>query len=79
MNALFFGSLVLYFAAAVLQLIGTLCKKDKVAKLAWIVFLAGFLAQSLYLIVRGWWPIACRSPTSLSLPRPLPGASPLCW
>ena len=53
MNALFFGSLVLYFAAAVLQFIGTLFKKDKVAKSAWIVFLAGLIAQSLYLIVRG--------------------------
>ena len=53
MNVLFFGSLVLYFAAAVLQFVGTLFKKDKVAKIAWLVFLAGLAAQTLYLIVRG--------------------------
>ena len=53
MNVLFFGSLLLYFAAAVLQFIGTLFKKDKVAKIAWIVFLAGLAAQTAYLVVRG--------------------------
>ena len=53
MNVLFFGSLVLYFAAAVLQFIGTLFKKDKVAKIAWLVFLAGLAAQTVYLVVRG--------------------------
>ena len=53
MNGLFFGSLALYFAAAVLQFVGTLFKKDKVAKIAWLVFLAGLAAQTLYLIVRG--------------------------
>ncbi len=53
MNVLFFGSLVLYFAAAVLQFVGTLFKKDKVAKIAWIVFLVGLAAQTAYLLVRG--------------------------
>ena len=53
MNGLFFGSLALYFAAAVLQFVGTLFNKDKVAKIAWLVFLAGLAAQTLYLIVRG--------------------------
>ena len=53
MNVLFFGSLVLYFAAAVLQFVGTLFKKDKVARVAWIVFLAGLAAQTVYLVVRG--------------------------
>ena len=53
MNVLFFGSLLLYFAAAVLQFIGTLFKKDKVAKTAWIVFLVGLAAQTAYLVVRG--------------------------
>ena len=53
MNVLFFGSLVLYFAAAVLQFIGTLFKKDKIAKIAWLVFLAGLAAQTAYLLVRG--------------------------
>ena len=53
MNVLFFGSLVLYFAAAVLQFIGTLFKKDKVAKIAWLIFLAGLAAQTAYLVVRG--------------------------
>ena len=53
MNVLFFGSLLLYFAAAVLQFIGTLFKKDKVAKIAWLIFLAGLAAQTAYLLVRG--------------------------
>ena len=53
MNVLFFGSLLLYFAAAVLQFIGTLFKKDKVAKIAWLIFLAGLAAQTAYLVVRG--------------------------
>ena len=53
MNVLFFGSLVLYFAAAVLQFIGTLFKKDKVARIAWLVFLASLAAQTAYLLVRG--------------------------
>ena len=53
MNVLFFGSLVLYFAAAVLQFIGTLFKKDKVAQIAWLVFLAGLAAQTAYLVARG--------------------------
>ena len=53
MNVLFFGSLVLYFAAAVLQFIGTLFKKDKVARIAWLIFLAGLAAQTAYLVVRG--------------------------
>ena len=53
MNVLFFGSLVLYFGAAVLQFIGTLFKKDKVARIAWLVFLAGLAAQTAYLVVRG--------------------------
>ena len=62
MNVLFFGSLVLYFAAAVLQFIGTLFKKDKVAKIAWLIFLAGLAAQTAYLLVRGV--IARRLPLS---------------
>ena len=53
MNVLFFGSLLLYFGAAVLQFIGTLFKKDKVAKIAWLVFLASLAAQTAYLLVRG--------------------------
>ena len=53
MNVLFFGSLLLYFGAAVLQFIGTLFKKDKVAKIAWLVFLASLAAQTAYLVVRG--------------------------
>ena len=53
MNVLFFGSLVLYFAAAVLQFVGTLFKKDKVGKIAWLVFLASLAAQTAYLLVRG--------------------------
>ena len=42
MNALFFGSLILLFAASALQMIGSVFKKEKLSKIAWIVFLTLF-------------------------------------
>ena len=53
MNVLFFGSLVLYFAAFVLQLAAMLFKKEKLGKASWFVFLAAFAAHTLYIIIRG--------------------------
>ena len=53
MNVLFFGAIVLYFIGAVLQFIGSSFKKPGLTKLAWIVFLVGFAAHTVYLVVRG--------------------------
>ena len=53
MNVLFFGSLILYFVALVLQMATLAFKKEKVGKITWIVFLVAFAAHTLYIIVRG--------------------------
>ena len=53
MNVLFFGSLILYFVAFVLQLATMVFKKDKLGKISWFVFLAAFAAHTIYIIVRG--------------------------
>ena len=53
MNVLFFGSLILYFAAMALQFATLAFKKEKIGKAAWYVFLAGLIAHTIYLIVRG--------------------------
>ena len=62
MNALFFGSLLLYFAAMALQFAAVTFKKEKLGKTAWIVFLIAFIAHTLYMIVRGG--VAKRIPLS---------------
>ena len=53
MNALFFGSLILLFAASALQMIGSIFKKEKLSKIAWIVFLTAFAALSVFIVIRG--------------------------
>ena len=53
MNGLFFGSLILYFAAFVLQLAAMVFKKEKLGKISWIGFLTAFAAHTLYIILRG--------------------------
>ena len=53
MNVLFFGSLVLYFIAMVLQFAAAVFKKEKLGQGAWLLFLAAFAAQTAYLVVRG--------------------------
>ncbi len=50
---MFFGALIIYFAAVLLQFVGAIFKKEKVLKIAWIVFVAGFAVNSLYMLVRG--------------------------
>ena len=44
MNALFFGSLLLYFIAMVLQFAAAVFKKEKLGQGAWLLFLAAFAA-----------------------------------
>ena len=53
MNILFFASLILYFIAMALQFAALAFRKEKPGKIAWILFLTGLCAQTLYLIVRG--------------------------
>ncbi|MCF0137282.1 MAG: c-type cytochrome biogenesis protein CcsB [Oscillospiraceae bacterium] len=53
MDILFFSVLVLYLVAVVLQFIGAIFKKEKLLKAAWLVFLAGFIGNSAYMVVRG--------------------------
>ena len=53
MNILFFGSLILCFAAMVLQFASAVFKKEKLGRWAWILFLVSFAGQTAYLIVRG--------------------------
>ncbi len=53
MNILFFAVLALYFAAVLLQFAGVMFKKDKVAKIAWFVFIAAFAGNSIYILIRG--------------------------
>ena len=53
MNILFFIGLILYFAATVLQFVGTAAKKPVITRAARITFLAGFLCHTGYTVWRG--------------------------
>lgn len=53
MNALFFGTLLLYFFAVVLQFAGTVFKKETVTRWAWRLFLAALAAHTVFLVARG--------------------------
>ena len=53
MNVLFFGALLLYFLALLLQFAAQSFRKEKVGRGAWFIFLAAFGLHTLYLIVRG--------------------------
>ena len=53
MKTVFFLSLGLYAAAALIQLAGAFGKWEKVKKTAWAVFLLGFLAHLVYFVWRG--------------------------
>ena len=53
LNVLFFASLIAYFVATVLELGGMVFKKDKITGLAWWVFVAGALGNTVYLVARG--------------------------
>ena len=62
LNILFFGGLILYFAAAVLELVGVVFKKEGITKAAWWLFLAGAVCNTAYIAARGI--IARRLPLS---------------
>lgn len=62
LNVLFFVPLVLFFGALILEFCGMLFHKNKVARLAWWLFLAGTVMLTAYLICRGV--IARRIPLS---------------
>ena len=53
MNVLFFGCLIVYFAAMALQFAAVAFKKEGLAKAAWILFLLAFAAHTAYLVIRG--------------------------
>ena len=53
MKTLFFISISIYAFSVILQFTSTAFKKEKLAKAAWLVFLAGFAVQTVFLIVRG--------------------------
>ena len=53
MKALFFAALAVYGVAVILQFTGTAFKKDKLLKLAWIVFLAAFALHTIFIVARG--------------------------
>ena len=62
LNILFFGGLILYFVAAVLELVGVVFKKEPITKAAWWLFLAGAVCNTAYIVARGV--IARRLPLS---------------
>ena len=62
LNGLFFGALILYFAATVLELGGMVFKKEKITRIAWWLFVAGVACNTIYLVARGV--IAGRLPLS---------------
>ena len=53
LNALFFAALILYFIATVLELGGMVFKKEKITRIAWWIFVAGAVLNTVYLVVRG--------------------------
>ena len=53
LNVLFFGGLVLYLVATILQFCGSIFKKETLRNVAWWVFVAGFALHSGYIIARG--------------------------
>ena len=53
LNILFFAGLILYFAAAVLELVGVVFKKSPITKTAWWIFLLGAVCNTAYIVIRG--------------------------
>ena len=53
LNVLFFAALILYFAAVVLEFGGMIFKKQIVTRIAWWLFVAGALCNTVYLVIRG--------------------------
>ncbi|MBR2991576.1 MAG: c-type cytochrome biogenesis protein CcsB [Solobacterium sp.] len=53
LDILFFGGIGFYFAAVLMQSFAQVWKKEGLGATAWIVFLAGFVLQSGYIVLRG--------------------------
>ena len=53
MKILFVVVIVLYAASVALQFAGAAFKKDKLLKASWLVFVAAFAVQSVFLVARG--------------------------
>ena len=53
MKTLFFISILIYAHAMGLQFAATAFRKDKLAKGAWVLFLAAFLVHTVFLVARG--------------------------
>ena len=54
LNILFFAALAMYFIAVLVQFMALVFKKPVFGKTAWIVFLAGFVCNTLYIAARGF-------------------------
>lgn len=53
LNFLFFAALICCFAAVVMEFCGMIFKKAQVSKLAWLLFVAGTVCSTVYLVARG--------------------------
>lgn len=53
MNVLFFGTLIIYFIAMLLQFASVAFHKESIGKAAWYTFVVGVAMHFLYLVVRG--------------------------
>lgn len=62
LNVVFFAALILYLICSLIQFVATVFKKDRLGKIAWIIFIVAFILHTGYLIARGI--IAGRLPMS---------------
>ena len=53
LDVLFFSALVLYFAGVVVHFLGLAFRNEKLGRIAWIIYYAGFALNSAYIIARG--------------------------
>ncbi|MBR2669972.1 MAG: cytochrome c biogenesis protein CcsA [Solobacterium sp.] len=53
LDVFFFGGIGLYFLGMVLRFFGQVWKKDGLTKASWMIFMAGFAAHTVYLVMRG--------------------------
>ena len=53
MNALFFGILIAYFVSMALQFSALAFKREKLGKIAWLIFLMAVAAHTVFLVIRG--------------------------
>ena len=53
LDFLFFSGLALYFAAVIAHFLGLAFKNEKITKIAWLLFYAGFALNLAYMVARG--------------------------